>query len=138
MASTDWVAINIDTESNDIVKKIQDIEYSPFKGATSIQVLMSAASLALNRGLRLSKEFSRGTDITNKNLITEEQKWFMCMLTYTVDPEHDLAKLEDRTQIVRTFEQYAQTGLPLLLETCNNRNSRDAVIRLVEDSLNKL
>lgn len=138
MAVTDWVAINIDAESNEIVKQIQDIEYSPFKGATSIQVLMSAAGLALNKGLGLSKEFSRGTDITNKNLITEEQKWFMCMLMYTVDPEHNLTKLEDKTQIVRTFEQYSQTGLPILLEICRDRNSRDVVIRLTEEPLNHI
>ena len=135
MASTDWVAINIDTESNDIVKKIQDINYSPFKGATSIQILMSAAALALNKGLWLSRKYNRGTDITNKNLITEEQKWFMCMLSYTLDPEHNLAKLQDKTQIVRNFEQYAQTGLPLLMELCNARNSLDESIRLIEESL---
>lgn len=138
MASSDWVAINIDTESNDIVKQIQDISHSPFKGATSIQILMSAAALTLNKDLKPSKEFSRGTDITNKNLITEEQKWFMCMLSYSVDTEHALSKLEDRTQIVRTFEQYAQTGLSQLLEICQDRNSRDAVIRLVEEPLGKM
>ena len=137
MASTDWVAINIDTESNDIVKQIQDIDYAPFKGATSIQVLMAAAGLSLNKGLKLTKAFNRGTDITNKNLITEELKWFMCMLTFTVDSEHDLTKLEDKTQIVRTFEQYAQTGLPQLLEICRDRNSRDSIIRLIEKPLAK-
>ena len=138
MASTDWVAINISAESNDIVKQIQDIDHSPFRGATSIQVLMSAAGMTLSMGLKLSKEFSRGTDITNKNLITEEQKWFMCMLSYTVDFEHDLSKLENKTQIVRTFEQYAQTGLSQLLDICRDRNSRDSIIRLVEEPLGKI
>lgn len=138
MASTDWVAINIDTESNEIIKQIQSIEHSPFKGATSIQILMSAAGLTLNNRLQPSKDFSRGTDITNKNLITEEQKWFMCMLAYTVDPSHTLAKLEDKTQIVRTFEKYAQTGLSLLFEICRDRNGRDKIIRLVEEPLNKI
>lgn len=135
MASTDWVAINIDTVSNDIVKQIQDIGHSPFKGATSIQVLMAAAGLALNKGLKLTKEFNRGTDITHKNLITEELKWFMCMLSYTVDVDHDLTKLEDKTQIVRIFEQYAQTGLPHLLDICRNRNSRDELIRMTEQNI---
>ena len=139
MASTDWVAINIETESNEIVKQIQNIDYSPFGGATtSIQILMSAASLALNKGLKINKKLSRGTDVTNKNLITEEQKWFMCMLSYTVDKESDLVKLEDRAQIIRTFEEYAQTGLPILLEVCRDRNSRDGIIRLVEEPLKKL
>jgi len=138
MASTDWVTINIATESNEVLKQIQEIEHSPFKGATSIQVLMAAAGLALNKKLKLTKEFGRGTDITNKNLITEEQKWFMCMLYYAKDPEKDLTKLEDKSHIVKTFEQYAQTGLPLLLDICNDRNSRDSIIRLLEEPLNTL
>lgn len=138
MASSDWVAINIEAESNEIVKQIQEISYSPFKGATSIQILMTAAAISLNKDVSLTRTFVRGTDITNKNLITEEQKWFMCMLSYSVDPDRSLNKLEDKTQIVRTFEQYAQTGLPHLLELSRDRNSRDSVLRLIEVSLNEI
>jgi|GEM_PF-2642411 hypothetical protein len=135
MAATDWVAINIEADSNEIVKQIQGIEYSVFKGAPSFQVLMSAASIALSEGIIPTRDFGRGTDITNKNLIKGDLEWFLCMLTYTVDQSHDLTKLEDRTQIVRTFEKYAQTGLPHLLDICKDRNGRDRLIQLLEKPL---
>lgn len=132
MAVTDWVAINIETDSNEMVKQIQGIEYSVFKGAPSFQVLMSAAAIALNECIIPTRDFGRGTDITNKNLIKGDLEWFLCMLAYTVDTEHDLIKLEDRTQIVRMFEKYAQTGLPHLLEICKDRNGRDRLIQMLE------
>jgi len=132
MTATDWVAINIEADSNEIVKQIQSIEYSVFKGAPSFQVLMSAAAIALNEGIIPTRDFGRGTDITNKNLIKGDLEWFLCMLSYSVDHDRDLSKLEDRTQIVRTFEKYAQTGLPRLLELCQDRNGRDRLTQLLE------
>jgi len=137
MASTDWVAISQEEQSRGIVNQIRrEISSSPYYGSTRditmIDVYMAAAALAIQKNIKPTHEYKRETDMTAKNYITDNMQWFMCMLFYHFDPDKDLSKLDDKALIVRTFEQYAQAGLPYLLDMCKSRNSMDEFKRAID------
>ena len=132
MESTDWVAIRAEKESQNIVHDIESISTSPLYKSSDIGVYMISAALALKYNMHPIKEYQRETDVTNKNLITEEAQWFMCMLYYTLDPDKNLKKLRDKTAVVKKFEQYAQAGLSRLYEMCKDVNCQDELERIID------
>lgn len=134
MESTDWVAIRAEKESQNIVHDIESISNSPLYKASDIGVYMISAALALKYNMHPIKEYQRETDVTNKNLITEEAQWFMCMLFFSTDPDKDLRKLRDKTAVVKNFEQYAQAGLSRLYEMCKDVNCQDELKRIIDSA----
>ncbi len=132
MESTDWVAIRAEKESQNIVHDIEAISTSPLYKSSDIGIYMISAALALKHNIKPIREYQRETDVTNKNLITEESKWFMCMLYYSVDKGKDLKKLRDKTAVVKNFEQYAQAGLAQLYEMCKDVNCQDELKRMID------
>jgi len=117
---TDWIGLYFEKASNDMVDNILNLPNSPLESCSDIGVYMISAALAVRKGIYPLREYARESNVTNKNLITEEMQWLMSMIYYALDPDKDLEKLKDRTAVVKNFEQFAQAGLPRLYEMCQD------------------
>lgn len=143
MAKLAWPMLSISRADNEIVKRIKEYPGGVLRSIEARDVLMIAASLALDLKLPETPPQleTRGSDIMNGPTLgsdpLEGYRQKMLVIYYATAANGDLATMNDTKAIVENFKDYAHRGLLYLSNAYLTRDGDEKLRQYFEEKLNR-
>lgn len=143
MAKLAWPMLSISREDNEIVKRIREYPGGVLRNQEARDVLMVAATLALDLNLPETPPQLKtsGSDIMNgPTLGSDEQESYrqkLLVIYYATVAKGDLSMMNDTKAIVENFKDYAHRGLLYLATTYLTRDGDEKLRAYFGEKLNR-